>query len=36
MKDLIFKHIPDFVSMNPTQTVKLCDQWFDKDYFKLA
>ena len=33
---MIFKHIPDFVSMSPTQTVKLCDVWFEKDYNLLA
>lgn len=25
MKELIFKHIADFVAMDPAQTVKLCD-----------
>ena len=36
MKDLIFEHISDFVEMDPAQTVKLCDQWFDGDYNEVA
>ena len=36
MKDLIFDHISDFVDMDPVQTVKLCDQWFDGDYNSVA
>ena len=36
MKDLIFSHIADFVAMDPVQSVKLCDQWFDKDYNSVA
>ena len=36
MRDLIFKHIADFVQMNPSQTVKLCDVWFDRDYDMIA
>ena len=36
MKDLIQQHIPDFVSMDPFQTVKLCDTWFDSDYNLMA
>ena len=36
MKDLIFDHISDFVAMDPVQTVKLCDQWFDGDYNSVA
>ena len=29
-------HIADFVQMDPEQTVKLCDQWFDRDYNSIA
>ena len=36
MKELIFTHSSDFVSMDPLQTVKLCDQWFNSDYSKVA
>lgn len=36
MKDLIFKHIADFVAMDPAQSVKLCDAWFDGDYNSMA
>ena len=36
MKELIFYHISDFVEMDPVQAVKLCDQWFDKDYNSVA
>ena len=36
MKELIFTHIASFVQMDPVQTVKLCDQWFDSDYNALA
>lgn len=32
MKALIYRHISDFVQMDPQQTLKLCDQWFDSDY----
>jgi len=36
MKDLIFDHIAGFVQMDPAQTVKLCDTWFDGDYNAVA
>ena len=36
MRDLIFKHIAVFVEMSPAQTVKITDQWFDRDYEKIA
>ena len=36
MKELIQLHIADFVQMDPEQTVKLCDQWFDSDYNSIA
>ena len=36
MRELILMHIGDFVEMDTIQTVKLCEQWFDSDYPKLA
>ena len=36
MKDLIIQNIADFVQMDPEQTVKLCEQWFESDYFMIA
>ena len=36
MKDLIKKNITDFVTMDASKTVKLCDQWFDEDYMLIA
>ena len=36
MKDLIKAHIAEFVAMDPLQTVKLCDTWFDGDYNLVA
>ena len=36
MKELIQLHIADFVQMDPEQTVKLCDQWFESDYNSIA
>ena len=36
MKELIVANIADFVTMNPEQTVKLCDLWFEKDYIVVA
>ena len=36
MKELIQQHIADFVQMDPVQSVKICDQWFDSDYNLIA
>ena len=36
MKDLIFKRFADFVAMDPAQSVKLVDAWFDGDYNEVA
>ena len=36
MKKLLFEKISDFVLMDPAQTVKLCDMWFDGDYESVA
>jgi hypothetical protein len=36
MKELITANIGDFVTMDPHETVKLCDHWFDKDYMVVA
>jgi len=36
MKELINQNIGDFVGMDPEQAVKICDQWFDKDYMRVA
>lgn len=36
MKNLIFEHIGEFVEMDPINTVKICDKWFDSDYNKVA
>jgi hypothetical protein len=36
IKELITANIGDFVTMDPHETVKLCDQWFDKDYMVVA
>lgn len=36
MKALIIENIADFVQMDPEQTVKLCQEWFDSDYEKMA
>jgi len=36
MKELILQNIGDFVSMDPIQTVKLCDLWFDRDYLQIV
>lgn len=36
MKALILENIADFVQMDPSQTVKLCEDWFDSDYEKIA
>ena len=32
IQDLILKNISYFVSMDPTSTVRLTDQWFQGDY----
>lgn len=29
-------NISDFVAMDPLQTVNICDQWFDRDFMKIA
>ena len=36
MKELLFAHICDFVEMDPAQSVRLCEQWFEGDYSKVA
>jgi len=36
MKALIMENVADFVQMDPMQTVKLCDVWFDSDYELIA
>lgn len=36
MKKLIIENIADFVKMDPEQTVKLCQDWFNSDYEKMA
>jgi hypothetical protein len=36
MKRLILENIADFVSMDPEQTVKLCEDWFDSDFEKIV
>jgi hypothetical protein len=36
MKALIIENIADFVQMDPEQTVKLCQDWFNSDYEKMA
>lgn len=36
MKELLTTNIADFVSMDPQETVSLCDQWFDRDYIAIA
>ena len=36
MKELILSNIGDFVSMDPDQTVILCDLWFEKEYLLIV
>ncbi len=36
MKEVIIEQIANFVQMDPEQTVKLCDQWFESDYNSIA
>lgn len=36
MKSLIIENIADFVQMDPEQTVKLCQDWFNSDYELMA
>lgn len=36
MKSLIIENIADFVEMDPEQTVKLCQDWFNSDYELMA
>ena len=36
MKSLVGKKLVEFTKMDPTQTVKLVDYWFDRDYFQIA
>ena len=36
MKELILEHIADFAEMDTALTVKICEQWFEKDYNTVA
>lgn len=36
MKKLILEHITDFAQMDNALTVKICEQWFEKDYNTVA
>jgi len=36
MQNLILKNISSFIDMDPTQTVSLCDQWFEGDYYQMV
>ena len=36
MQDLILKNMSSFIEMDPKQTVELCDQWFEGNYFKMV
>jgi len=33
MQQLILRNISSFIEMNAASTVKLCDQWFEGDYY---
>jgi hypothetical protein len=36
MRDLILKHIDQFVEMDPSQTCKICKQWFDNKHLQIV
>jgi hypothetical protein len=36
MQQLILKNISSFIEMNAESTVKLCDQWFEGDYYQIV
>lgn len=36
MQTLLVSNISDFVAMNPHETVRLCDKWFNRDYILIT
>ena len=36
MQQLILRNISSFIEMNAASTVKLCDQWFEGDYYQIV
>lgn len=36
MQQLILTNISSFIEMNAESTVKLCDQWFEGDYYRIV
>ena len=36
MKELIMQNMVDFVQMDPPKTIKICQNWFESDYLRIA
>ena len=36
MKELIMQNMVDFVQMDPTETIKICEHWFDSDFLRIS